>query len=43
VDSYKTSGFYPVNSLLEKEADRSHFSQTQEDTIERLIKAGILS
>ena len=42
-DSYASSSFYPVNSLLEKEAERSHFKQMQEDTIERLTKAGILS
>jgi len=42
-DSYASSSFYPVNSLLEKEVDRSHFKHMQEDTIQRLTKAGILS
>lgn len=43
VNTYASSSFYPVNSLLNKDADRSHFKKMQQDTIERLTKAGILS
>lgn len=41
-ESYRQSHFYPVNSMLEKEVDRKHFIQTQQETIERLAKLGVI-
>jgi predicted amidohydrolase len=40
--SYNQSNFYPANTMLEGEVDRKHFTQTQQDTIERLVKLGII-
>ncbi|RCJ38342.1 nitrilase [Nostoc minutum NIES-26] len=40
--SYSQSQFYPANTMLEKEVDRKHFIQTQQATIERLAKLGII-
>ncbi|MBD6614810.1 nitrilase [Komarekiella sp. 'clone 1'] len=40
--SYNQSHFYPANTMLEAEVDRKHFIQTQQTTIERLAKLGII-
>ncbi len=40
--SYSQSHFYPANSMLDKEVDRKHFIQTQQETIERLAKLGVI-
>ncbi len=40
--SYQQSHFYPVNSMLNKEVERQHFIQTQQQTIERLSQLGII-
>ncbi|WP_375501341.1 nitrilase-related carbon-nitrogen hydrolase [uncultured Nostoc sp.] len=41
-ESYRQSHFYPANTMLEGEVDRKHFLQTQQATIERLAKLGII-
>jgi predicted amidohydrolase len=42
-ESYRHSNFYPVNTMLDKqEVDRKHFLQTQQETIERLAKLGVI-
>ncbi|MBW4563098.1 MAG: nitrilase [Mojavia pulchra JT2-VF2] len=41
-DSYRQSHFYPANTMLETEVDRKHFIQTQQATIERLAKLGVI-
>jgi predicted amidohydrolase len=41
-ESYRQSHFYPANTMLEKEVDRKHFIQTQQETIERLAKLGVI-
>lgn len=41
-ESYRQFHFYPANTLLEKRADRSHFLQTQKESIERLEKQGVI-
>ncbi|MDJ0675286.1 MAG: nitrilase-related carbon-nitrogen hydrolase [Calothrix sp. MO_167.B42] len=40
--SYQQSHFYPANSMLNREVERQHFIQTQEQTIERLAQLGII-
>ncbi|MBH8563153.1 nitrilase [Nostoc sp. CENA67] len=40
--SYSQSQFYPANTMLNQEVDRKHFIQTQQATIERLVKLGII-
>jgi predicted amidohydrolase len=40
--SYLQSHFYPANTMLQGEIDRSHFIKTQQATIERLTKLGII-
>ncbi|WP_341529383.1 nitrilase-related carbon-nitrogen hydrolase [Nostoc sp. UHCC 0302] len=40
--SYHESHFYPANTMLQGEVDRKHFIQTQQATIERLAKQGII-
>lgn len=40
--SYSQSHFYPANTMLEREVDRKHFLQTQQATIKRLAKLGII-
>ncbi len=40
--SYNQSHFYPANTMLKGEVDRKHFIQTQQTTIERLAKLGII-
>ena len=39
--SYAAHAFYPVNSLLDKKAERAHFVQTQLETIKKLTEAGV--
>ncbi|BAY47707.1 nitrilase/cyanide hydratase and apolipoprotein N-acyltransferase [Scytonema sp. HK-05] len=41
-ESYRHSHFYPANTMLEKEVDRKHFIQKQQETIERLAKLGVI-
>ncbi|MBW4594280.1 MAG: nitrilase [Brasilonema angustatum HA4187-MV1] len=41
-ESYRDSHFYPANTMLEKEVDRKHFIKTQQETIERLAKLGVI-
>ena len=41
-ESYAKHSFYPANTLLDKEAERAHFMQTQRDAIEKLSDAGII-
>nr|WP_250122743.1 nitrilase-related carbon-nitrogen hydrolase [Chroococcidiopsis sp. CCMEE 29] len=41
-DSYRQSHFYPANTMLDGEVDRKHFIQTQQATIERLAKLGVI-
>ncbi|WP_017654818.1 nitrilase-related carbon-nitrogen hydrolase [Fortiea contorta] len=40
--SYLQSHFYPPNTMLEGEIDRRHFITTQQATIERLVKLGVI-
>ncbi|GAA6623755.1 nitrilase-related carbon-nitrogen hydrolase [Scytonema sp. NUACC26] len=40
--SYSQSHFYPANTMLDKEVDRKHFIQTQQETIERLAQLGVI-
>lgn len=40
--SYSQSHFYPPNTMLNGTIDRKHFIQTQQETIERLTKLGII-
>jgi hypothetical protein len=40
--SYSQSHFYPANTMLKPEVDRKHFIETQQKTIERLAKIGII-
>lgn len=41
-ESYSQSHIYPANTMLNKEVDRKHFLQTQQETIERLAQLGII-
>jgi predicted amidohydrolase len=41
-ESYRQSQFYPANTMLDEEVDRKHFLQTQQTTIERLARIGII-
>ncbi|KOP25554.1 nitrilase [Hapalosiphon sp. MRB220] len=41
-DSYSQSKFYPPNTMLNKEVDRQHFIQIQQQTIERLARLGVI-
>ncbi|MBO3461714.1 nitrilase [Aetokthonos hydrillicola Thurmond2011] len=42
-ESYRQSNFYPVNTMLDKqEVERKHFLQTQQETIERLARLGVI-
>lgn len=41
-ESYRQSQFYPANTMLNQEVNRNHFVKTQQETIERLIKLGII-
>ncbi|HLO87883.1 MAG TPA: nitrilase-related carbon-nitrogen hydrolase [Nostocaceae cyanobacterium] len=40
--SYLQSHFYPANTMLQGNVDRKHFLKTQQATIERLTKLGII-
>ena len=42
VESYQQSQFYPANTMLEGEIERQHFIKTQQETIDRLTKLGII-
>ncbi|MDJ0745851.1 MAG: nitrilase-related carbon-nitrogen hydrolase [Xenococcaceae cyanobacterium MO_167.B27] len=42
VESYQQPHFYPANTMLEKEVERQHFIKTQQETIDRLVKLGII-
>ena len=41
-ESYQQPYFYPANTMLEGEVKRQHFIRTQEETINRLAKLGII-
>ena len=41
-DSYNLPHFYPANNMLEGEVERQHFIKTQQETIDRLAKLGII-
>jgi predicted amidohydrolase len=41
-ESYRRSHFYPANTMQDKEVDRKHFLQTQQNAIDRLIDLGII-
>jgi len=41
-ESYQQPHFYPANTMLEGEVERQHFIQTQQETIDRLAKLGII-
>ncbi len=41
-ESYRQFQFYPPNSMSKGDVDRKHFLQTQQETIERLSKLGII-
>ncbi len=41
-DSYQQPHFYPANTMVEGEVKRQHFIKTQQDTIERLAKLGVI-
>jgi predicted amidohydrolase len=41
-DSYQQAHFHPANTMLEGEVERTHFIQTQRETIDRLAKLGII-
>ncbi|MEC4812071.1 MAG: nitrilase-related carbon-nitrogen hydrolase [Scytonema sp. PMC 1069.18] len=41
-ESYRQSHFYPANTMLNKEVERKHFIQTQQETIERLAKLKVI-
>jgi predicted amidohydrolase len=40
--SYAQHQHYPANNLAGVQAERAHFLNTQRDTIERLVKAGVI-
>ena len=42
VESYQQPHFYPANTMLEGEVERQHFIKTQQETIDRLTKLGII-
>lgn len=41
-ESYQQSHFHPGNTMLEGDVKRQHFITTQQDTIDRLTKLGII-
>jgi predicted amidohydrolase len=41
-ESYRQFHFYPANTMLNKEVERKHFIQTQQETIERLDKLKVI-
>jgi hypothetical protein len=41
-ESYSRSHFYPANTILDKEVDRTHSLETQQDAIARLADLGII-
>ena len=41
-ETYRQTNIYPANTMLDKQIDRKHFIQTQEQTIERLSQLGII-
>lgn len=41
-ESYRQTEFYPANTMLNGEVERKHFIKTQQETIERLAKLGII-
>ena len=42
VESYQQPHFYPANTMLEGEVERQHFITTQQETIDRLTRLGII-
>jgi predicted amidohydrolase len=41
-ESYSQAHFYPANTMLDREIDRQHFLQTQQQAIARLVDLGII-
>ncbi|HBB32725.1 MAG TPA: nitrilase [Cyanobacteria bacterium UBA8803] len=41
-DTYAQSSVYPPNTMLDRVVDRQHFIQTQRETIEQLVKLGLI-
>ncbi|WP_017325162.1 nitrilase-related carbon-nitrogen hydrolase [Synechococcus sp. PCC 7336] len=41
-DCYRQARIYPPNTMLEGKVERSHFRQTQQETIERLDELGMI-
>lgn len=41
-ESYRQAQFYPINTMLDGEVDRNHFTQTQQQTIQNLEDSGII-
>jgi predicted amidohydrolase len=41
-ESYSKFHFYPANNLMDAKPERSHFLQTQRETIERLVKMRVI-
>ena len=41
-NSYQQSHYYPANTMLDGEVERQHFIKTQQETIDRLAKLGII-
>ena len=41
-DSYRQFQFYPANTMLDGQVERNHFRKTQQETIERLAKLGVI-
>ena len=41
-ESYRQAQFYPANTMLKGEVDRTHFMQTQQQTIEHLADSDII-
>jgi hypothetical protein len=41
-ESYMRSHFYPANTMQDKEVERQHFLQTQQEAIDRLVDLGII-
>jgi predicted amidohydrolase len=41
-ESYAQHSFYPANTLLSAKPERAHFMRTQQETIEKLSKLGVI-
>jgi hypothetical protein len=41
-ESYRQAQFYPANTMLSGAVDRTHFTQTQQQTIKNLEDSGVI-